>query len=116
MDDPDRLKKIVGSKAKQLRKMAGFKNAEAAADAVGFSSNSIYELERGENWISQEMLIRLCSVYRANPADFFPGAEDPRLELLRLVPYLSKHAAASVLETVRGIVQSSDQDKRARPG
>lgn len=114
-NDPDWLKKVVGSKAKELRKRAGFKNAEDAAAQVGFSSNSIYELERGENWISQEMLTRLSVTYQAQPSEFFPGSTDPKLELLELIPKLNKHAAASILTTVRALVLSSEKKNKSGP-
>jgi transcriptional regulator with XRE-family HTH domain len=65
------IKKTVGHRCRELRKRAGFVSAESAAEALAVSPTTVYELERGDNWISPEMLTKMASAYRADPATFF---------------------------------------------
>lgn len=65
------LKKLVGQRVRELRKKAGFTSAEALAEAIGMHAISIYELERGDNWISPEMMEKLCQVFGVHPSTFF---------------------------------------------
>lgn len=75
MDAVYKIKKAVGIRARELRLMAALKNAESAAAKIGVSANSVYEVERGENWLSPEMLLKMSAAYGACPASFFPGGE-----------------------------------------
>lgn len=58
------LKKQVGSRARELRKQAGFSSAEAAAEAMGVHSNTVAGLERGDIWISPEMVMKMRDCYK----------------------------------------------------
>lgn len=70
------IKKLVGNRFRSLRKRAGFVSAEAAAEALGVHPNSVYELERGDNWISPEMLNKAIDVFQV-PAPHFFGDQEP---------------------------------------
>jgi plasmid maintenance system antidote protein VapI len=69
------FKKRVGDRLRSLRISAGFGSAGEAAEAIGVHPNSIYELERGENFLSPEMVVRLSAAYKVEPGALLPGVE-----------------------------------------
>jgi transcriptional regulator with XRE-family HTH domain len=75
----DQLKKAVGLRARDLRKKAGFSSVEKACKPLGpldLSPTGLYELERGDNFLSPEMVIRLCAAYKAQPSELLPAESD----------------------------------------
>lgn len=60
------LKKEIGARVRELRKRAGFSNADSAAADLGVSATTLYELERGENWLSPELAVRMWEKWRAD--------------------------------------------------
>lgn len=58
---------------RKLRKMRGYRSADDLAERMKTSATSVYELERGENWISPDMLEKLCETLDYPEAAFFPG-------------------------------------------
>lgn len=74
------------------------------------SATSVYELERGDNWISPEMLMRLCAVLDVNAGVFFddePPAPPTVTALTKVIEDQERrireleeknHAALSVLQ------------------
>lgn len=70
------LKIQIGKRARELRKRAGFSSADSAAEAMEVSNTAVYELERGDNWVSPEMIVLMQKHYQVkNPAAFF--SSDP---------------------------------------
>lgn len=58
------LKRAVGARIRMLRVRAGFSSIEAAAEAMGVHPNSVGDVERGANFISPEMTVRMIETYR----------------------------------------------------
>lgn len=58
------LKRAVGVRARMLRVRAGFSSIESAAEAMGVHPNSVGDVERGANFISPEMAVRMIETYR----------------------------------------------------
>lgn len=73
------LKKLVGIRLREYRKRAGFKSVEQAAEAMGVHATSVYEVERGENWLSPEMGLRMMAIYHLPNLSFVFG--DPATNL-----------------------------------
>lgn len=65
------IKKKVGRRIRDLRLRAGIKSADGLAERMEVSATSIYELERGENWVSPEMLQKLSAFFHVGPEVFF---------------------------------------------
>jgi transcriptional regulator with XRE-family HTH domain len=81
------IKKAVGERVREARKKAGFTSADALAERMKISATSVYEIERGENWISPEMLKNLCLALKVEPWVFFSDAPpaSPTLESLTAI-------------------------------
>lgn len=75
--DQQPIKLRVGKRLRDLRKRAGFSSAGALAAHIGVQTNTVGDIERGDNWISPEMLPILSKALDVPPAAFFPGAGDP---------------------------------------
>lgn len=101
----DSTKKKVGSRVRELRKRNSM-SAERLAEELGMHANSVYVLERGEGWISPEMLDALTKRFSVDPGYFFannPAAKVPptveeALEVLREATRAPKPAPAAPTE------------------
>lgn len=95
------LKKEVGKRFRTLRKRAGFVSAESAAEALRVSSTTVYELERGDNWLSPEMLANAAKTFNVPWAAFFESGPLPvrpaKLELFEVVAALKDNEAKALL-------------------
>lgn len=65
------LKKEVGKRVREARKSAGFSNADSAAADLEVSATTLYELERGENWLSPEVAVRIHERWGIPPTRLF---------------------------------------------
>lgn len=101
-------KKTVGERVRALRVAAGFRSADALAEAIGVHPNTVYELERGINWISPEMLVKLAPVLKASPPDFFKLDDSPLAPAVREIAStfarMNQFQRDSVITLCRSIV------------
>ena len=70
------IKKKIGERFRQIRERAGHSSARSAADALGVSANTVGELERGENWLSPEIIARAIVAFNVPMTAFF-GDQEP---------------------------------------
>ena len=103
------IKKKVGERVRDLRKAAGFRSAESLAEALKMSATSVYELERGSNWISPEMLQGLCAVFNVPASAFFTDQSyvPPKPTLQEALAIIQE--AASELESFRSHRKTGDE-------
>ena len=90
----EKLKKSVGIRALAIRERLGYKNREAFAAFLGVHTNTVGFLERGETWLSPEMVVNFRDKLGVNPAEFF--SDEP----IKIVP-----TAEEALEVLTNIVR-----------
>lgn len=91
-------KQRVGRRVREIRKKAGYRSAEALAEALEVHPNSVYDLERGDSWISPEMLEKLSAHFKVPDAAFF-GEEGEVVQVIEpSAAELAELAAKSALE------------------
>ena len=71
------LKKAFGLRVRQLRKDAAL-SQEQLAEKSSLSANYIGRIERGDKWVSPEVLDKLAKVLKAKVSDFFLFDEPER--------------------------------------
>lgn len=87
MDGLDVYRKRIGGRLKQLREGSGIP-AKQIAERVGYSTNHIYELEKGTATPSLKLLIQLGEIFGVSPA-FFIEEEKPTPDPILLAPVVS---------------------------
>jgi transcriptional regulator with XRE-family HTH domain len=97
------LKKGVGVTAERLRIRAGFDSVPKAAAAMGVQKTTLYDLEKGDNFLSPEMAIKLSAAYGVSPRDLMP-ADDGE------VAPVSPDTSSDVLARVSRILSTISQD------
>jgi transcriptional regulator with XRE-family HTH domain len=104
METLESLKKQVGARIRELRKAAGYKSVDEVAAKVGVSNTTIYELERGENWISPDMAESLAVAFSCSVPAFFDNVGTPRapaksakLLLFELIAAMNEAEANEIL-------------------
>ena len=70
------LKEEFGRRVRQKRKEAGL-SQEQLAEKANLSANYIGRIERGDKWVSPDVLDRLSRVLRVQVVEFFKF-EDPK--------------------------------------
>lgn len=99
-------KQKVGKRVRELRKARGFRSAEDLAAALDMHATSVYELERGDNWISPEMLEKLATTLKAPPSAFFeagaPASTETRESILGKIVLILAHLDKTQLSGVLG--------------
>ena len=109
------LKKKLGEHLREMRKAAGFRAVEPAAEVLKISHTSLYELERGENWLSPMVALRMAHAYKVDLWELYniageverehssagPLTAQDAAELLTLFTSLNEHEAKGLLETLR---------------
>jgi len=76
------VKVKLGARIKEFRDRAGM-TAETMADLIKVHPNTIYSIERGKNWVSPEMLDKICHILRVTPDVLFadlPARVEPNLD------------------------------------
>jgi transcriptional regulator with XRE-family HTH domain len=92
------LREKFGERLRELRKRAGF-SAESLAEAAGAHPNTVYVIERGEQWIGAELLETFARLIKVEPAALFseqplkPLEPTPE-EALAVLRSFVKHARA----------------------
>jgi transcriptional regulator with XRE-family HTH domain len=72
------IKEDFGESVRIWRKRRGL-SGEKLAEAIGITPNSLYSLERGEQWVSAETVEKLARALEINPRDLFDfGAPSAR--------------------------------------
>lgn len=106
------LMKYVGERVRKARLRAGLSQVDVAKE-FGMTQAGLSKLERGENLLSLELLIRLPAIFGVPIIYFLPDEAltdedkkealgDPRLqEIVHTWPELSDAARDHVLEAVR---------------
>lgn len=89
----DTFNRQFGERLKALRKEAGYKSAESLSEALGVHPNTVYCIERGEQWIGPELLLKVASVLHRSVSDLFDfegpsPLEDQWKEKARLINLL----------------------------
>lgn len=99
------IKKALGKRVRELRKAAGYKSVGDLAEEVGVSPTSIYELERGENWVSPEMVGALAVALRCPVSALFQGVgsetKPAKLALFEFIATLDDFEAEDVLAALQ---------------
>lgn len=75
VDTVETIKKNVGARASRIRERLGFRNREHFAEVLGVHSNTVGQLERGETWLSPEMVLLYREKFGVDPGEFL--AEKP---------------------------------------
>ena len=109
MEVLENLKKTLGRRVRQIRKEAGL-SAEELAESVSVHPNSIYTLERGENWISPETLAAICQVLGIHPYLLF--IED-NLPAPRTIKAMAEEAKAEMSIETR--MEEAWKSEKLRP-
>jgi transcriptional regulator with XRE-family HTH domain len=108
MEELENIKKALGARVRELRKMSGYRSVEDLADRVGVSTTTIYELERGENWISPEMAQSLAAALQCPVSAFFDrvdeSAKPAKLRLFELIATLDESKAKDLLPSLEALV------------
>lgn len=104
MEVLETIKKQIGARFRLLRLKAGYKSADAFAQRMEVSANTVYELERGENWISPDILERAAkvtgfplSLFFGEPAVMEPTPQEALAVLARLVDAPARPPAKAAL-------------------
>lgn len=71
------INKTLGLRLRGYRKRAGYPSAEDFAEALGVHHNTVYCLERGEQWISPELLDRIATLLDFEPGYLFSDMKEP---------------------------------------
>lgn len=98
---------------REARKRAGFRSVEALAEVLKVHPNTVAGLERGEHWISPELLPKLAEHLKIPPAALFPGyAPDAvstevatsllRLKIIGALAELDERQLRGILTTISG--------------
>jgi len=126
------MKAELGKRLKRLRKEKGLTQKDLAARVSGgLDYTYIGKIERGEQFPSLKILMKLCETLSVPPGYFFPdenltktvdrlshgynraGSANPRQDLLRAVKLLQEEDVPLVLEIIR-LLQRHREDGRAR--
>lgn len=91
----EKLKKSVGIRARKARERLGYKNRESFAEILGVHSNTVGFLERGETWISPDLLVAYRDKVGIDPSELL-GPEAPEISAEQVVSCL--HDALSNAE------------------
>jgi transcriptional regulator with XRE-family HTH domain len=117
----EEIKKKVGERVRDARRQKGIRSADRLAEILGVSPTTMYELERGENWLSAEMLMRLSEVLEVKPSFFYdfdaptgnvPPPKKPQIspEILQKLEALTPAQMKAVEALIRGL--TADQEEK----
>lgn len=81
------IKQKLGAHLKALRKKHGFNAAEDLAEEFGVTAKSVYEIERGENWLSADMAERYIKVLGVPLPELFGDPQPPTLEQAKVMVF-----------------------------
>ena len=70
MIDGKSIKKLVGTTIKELRIKDNI-TQEKLSEHIGLQPNGLTQIETGRNFISSEVLAKLCQYFDVSPAVFF---------------------------------------------
>jgi transcriptional regulator with XRE-family HTH domain len=105
------LRKQLVGECGSCVKNAGFSSAEAFAERLGVHPNTVSELERGDNWLSPEMLEKMSDALKIGPERFFTDSTpkptlQEALEIVNRAALASEHnrAIVSVPAPVRELI------------
>lgn len=98
------IEEQVGALVRAARKRAGYRSVEALAEVLKVHPNTVAGLERGEHWISPDMLPRLSEALGVPPAAFFPGYGEvlPAVALAVLAKAIEAPKPAAEVSSVLG--------------
>lgn len=74
MQEGESIKNSFGNRLRVLRKSLGL-SSEEFAERLKIHPNSVYRLERGENWIGADLLERIETEFRLDISRLF--SDDP---------------------------------------
>lgn len=70
MEASETFRESFGRRLRAARERAGF-TADSLASALKVHRNTVYQLERGDQWISSELLEKIGDIFNVSPATLF---------------------------------------------
>lgn len=126
------IKKTLGLRLRELRKRAGHKAVETLSERMGVHPSTVYEIERGENWLSPEMAekyvsalnIPLGALFADSPVKVKPTPEEALEVLSDALAARKDHPLADLframegatpgqIEVIRNVLNLADQSENA---
>jgi transcriptional regulator with XRE-family HTH domain len=110
----DSIKKVLGNRIRELRKSRGI-SAETLAERLEVHANTVYTLERGQTWVSAELLDRLSSAFSVNVAFLFADVPEssptPQQAVEVLRDALEGPPLTSIQREILGVIGALDEAK-----
>ena len=76
--------RAMANRIREIRKAKGL-SAEALAEALGCTKDTVYNLEKEARGLTHDWMRRLAKALECKPSDFLPDDEfNPRLDVLEL--------------------------------
>jgi transcriptional regulator with XRE-family HTH domain len=94
MEPGERIKYSFGTRLRSIRKRMGL-SADELAGILGVHRNTIYQLERGQQWIGADLLERIQAVLRLDISRLFsdkPPEATPEEALQIIARALKTHS------------------------
>ncbi|MGN0031573.1 MAG: helix-turn-helix domain-containing protein [Candidatus Gastranaerophilaceae bacterium] len=91
------IKKLFGQKIKEKR-IAHFLTQEQLAEIIGISPKTLSQIELGNNFVSSEKLVEICSALNISPKMLFDYETENDDELLEKIYYKLKNNRSLILK------------------